>query len=170
MDNQGVKRIIKFLQINYKDSLTHPQYEQLRYLKSIENYDIRALRKVFSTAISIGVCPECEYCHQVINDVDELTIDHTIPRAHGGTDAIENLQPMHAKCNSAKGCSLPESAPTDALEQLVNTPRPRRHSGKRPIRPENVSGHSIEDLERKCKRIDEFHGCKYSIARTTKTR
>ena len=170
MNDKGVKQIIKFLQINYRNSLSQPQYEQLRYLRSIERYDIRALRKLFSTAISIGVCPECEYCHQVITDVDELTIDHTIPRARGGTDAIENLQPMHAKCNSAKGCSMPESTPTDALEQLINTPRPRRHSEKRPLRQENVTGHTVEDLKQKCKRVDEFHGCRYSIARATKTR
>ena len=168
MDNQGVKQIIKFLQINYKNSLTHPQYEQLRYLRSIENYDIRALRKVFSTAISIGICPECEYCHNVINDVNELTIDHTIPRAHGGTDAIENLQPMHAKCNSEKGCSMPEKA-SYTVEQALDT-RKRRRSEKRPMRQENVFGHSVEDLKQKCKRIDEFHGCRYSIVRTPKTR
>ena len=170
MDNQGVKRIIKFLQINFKNYLTHPQYEQLRYLRSIENYDVRALRRVFSTAISVGVCPECEYCRQVINDVNELTIDHTIPRSRGGTDAIENLQPMHAKCNSAKGCSMPKSAPVDPLEQLLNTQKPRRYSEKRPMRPENVSGRTIEELKQKCKRIDEFHGCRHSIIRTAKTR
>lgn len=31
------------------------------------------------------------------------TIDHIIPRAHGGDDSLENLQPAHVSCNSARG-------------------------------------------------------------------
>lgn len=29
--------------------------------------------------------------------------DHLLPRSLGGSDAIENLRPAHARCNSARG-------------------------------------------------------------------
>lgn len=31
------------------------------------------------------------------------TVDHIIPRSKGGTDAAENLQLAHARCNKVKG-------------------------------------------------------------------
>ena len=170
MDNKGVKQIIKFLQTNYKHALTNPQYQQLRYLRSIDEYSVRSLRKVFVTAISVGLCPECEYCHKIISDVDELTIDHTIPRAKGGSDNIENLQPMHAKCNSKKGSSMPQHTDDNTVEQLLKTPKPRRRPEKRPTRTESVMGHTVDELKQKCKRIDELHGCRYSVVRLQKVR
>lgn len=33
----------------------------------------------------------------------ELTLDHVIPRTHGGSNAIRNLQTMCLPCNQAKG-------------------------------------------------------------------
>ena len=42
---------------------------------------------------------ECAYC----GATDNLTFDHVIPRAHHGSDEIDNLQLAHASCNKRRG-------------------------------------------------------------------
>lgn len=37
-----------------------------------------------------------------------MTKDHIIPKAKGGKDTVENLQPMCVKCNKEKGCKYDE--------------------------------------------------------------
>jgi len=32
-----------------------------------------------------------------------FTIDHVVPREHGGTNDIDNLRPAHRKCNMERG-------------------------------------------------------------------
>ncbi|WP_130866647.1 HNH endonuclease [Acidipropionibacterium timonense] len=57
----------------------------------------------------------CHLCGQPIN-LDEPrhlddgrlnpaypSIDHLIPRSHGGTDDLDNLRLCHARCNSSRG-------------------------------------------------------------------
>ena len=169
MDDKGVKHIIRFLQRNCQCVLSKSQYEQLTYLKKVEYYGVQTLRKVFSIAISAGAYPECPFCKKPIYTVDELTIDHTIPRSKGGTDDIKNLQPMHGKCNFEKGCTMPNQ-PDSETQLLPKKNQKKRRAYKRPLRDESVNGHDVDDLNRKCKRIDEFHGCRYSIVRRGKAR
>lgn len=54
----------------------------------------------------------CQLCLEKIPDVGwdyespnprRLSIDHIVPISHGGSDAIGNLQPVHAACNTSKG-------------------------------------------------------------------
>jgi 5-methylcytosine-specific restriction endonuclease McrA len=35
------------------------------------------------------------------------TVDHVIPRSHGGEDNVENLRPAHLRCNSSRGNRTP---------------------------------------------------------------
>jgi 5-methylcytosine-specific restriction endonuclease McrA len=35
---------------------------------------------------------------------EDLTVDHVIPLGRGGSNAIENIQPLCAVCNGIKGC------------------------------------------------------------------
>ena len=55
---------------------------------------------------------ECHICHQLINpalrapDPGSYSIDHVLPRALGGSNALENLRPAHLGCNSRKGKRL----------------------------------------------------------------
>lgn len=44
-------------------------------------------------------------CLNCGSDVD-LTVDHILPKAKGGTDDMENLQTLCLTCNSVKGCRL----------------------------------------------------------------
>lgn len=48
-----------------------------------------------------GHAPYCAWCGLPI--VGTVSVDHIVPRSRGGTDDIDNLQPMHPACNSAKG-------------------------------------------------------------------
>lgn len=37
---------------------------------------------------------------------DDVHIDHVLPRLHGGTDALDNLQVAHSLCNTRKGARV----------------------------------------------------------------
>lgn len=50
----------------------------------------------------------CSICGQPITKKQKMSIDHHIPRMHGGTDYRENLFPAHQICNSIKGDLMPE--------------------------------------------------------------
>jgi 5-methylcytosine-specific restriction endonuclease McrA len=57
--------------------------------------------------------PVCWLCGGAI-DMDAprrsalgLTIDHVVPRSHGGQDSIENLRPAHYHCNVKRGARPP---------------------------------------------------------------
>ncbi len=167
MTSKGVKEIIKFLQHDYRANITKSQYEQLIYLRGVEYYGVRTLRKVFGIAISACAYPECEYCHKPITNIDDLTIDHTVPRSRGGSDAIENLQPMHGKCNSDKGCTMPTTHPSQSAS-LTKPKHPKHRSVKRPPRNENICGRDIDELAQKCERVDNIYRYRISAMRRKK--
>ncbi len=48
----------------------------------------------------------CVYC----GTKDSLTIDHVVPRSHGGRDSWDNLVTACQKCNARKGSMTPEQA------------------------------------------------------------
>lgn len=43
---------------------------------------------------------DCKLCGKPLND--DVTIDHIIEQADGGTDEISNLRLAHARCNAAR--------------------------------------------------------------------
>nr|WP_255216175.1 HNH endonuclease [Pseudenhygromyxa sp. WMMC2535] len=61
------------------------------------------------------------------------TVEHIVPRTHGGTDAVENLAIACSRCNQGKGSRLdhrPWSDPT--LQAVISTLRARRRARMRP--------------------------------------
>ena len=44
----------------------------------------------------------CHICHAAIEGMDDLHMDHVIPRARGGTHTYDNIRPAHQRCNLRK--------------------------------------------------------------------
>jgi 5-methylcytosine-specific restriction endonuclease McrA len=50
----------------------------------------------------------CALCGEGPREDDPWVADHRIPREHGGSDGIENLQPAHRSCNGRNGQAIGE--------------------------------------------------------------
>lgn len=96
----------KFLLVNCH-GMSAKQLAQMQALLAKYDYCIRDVKVVYRTAILNNVFPVCPFCNKVITSVQDFTVDHKMPRSHGGTDELSNLQPMQAVCNEKKGASLP---------------------------------------------------------------
>jgi 5-methylcytosine-specific restriction endonuclease McrA len=48
----------------------------------------------------------CALCGKDARDNDPWVADHFIPRARGGPDTIDNLQPAHRSCNGRRGQAM----------------------------------------------------------------
>ena len=68
-------------------------------------------------------------------DPERLVIDHVIPRRHGGTDDLSNLQPAHHRCNLRKG------------DKLISNQEFRSHGADRLARPSGFPERSTPDGE-----------------------
>ena len=82
-------------------------------------------RKIRKTALALVSIygDRCAKCGQRIDLTlrhpapGSLSIGHQLPRARGGSDAIENLRPEHLHCNTAAGARI-----TRAPRQPAVTP------------------------------------------------
>lgn len=63
----------------------------------------------------------CQYCHRQPGS-EELTIDHVIPRSHGGTSTWENCVLACIECNSRKADRTPVQARMP-LKKIPNRPK-----------------------------------------------
>lgn len=50
--------------------------------------------------------PQCFVCKKNIQSFSICSIEHVIPKCHGGTDGIRNLAISHKDCNSRRGSIL----------------------------------------------------------------
>ena len=68
----------------------------------------------------------CEYCHTAEQwQYVPFTVDHVLPLAQGGTDALDNLALACFHCNSRKASQLTATDPTTG--EVVSLFNPRRH-------------------------------------------
>jgi hypothetical protein len=47
---------------------------------------------------------ECWWCGCEFTDANPPTVDHVVPKADGGRDAVSNLVPCCKACNGSRGC------------------------------------------------------------------
>lgn len=73
---------------------------------TLSDYELRWFRSHKHTMYGVqeGRCNGCE----VLFPFRNMTIDHIIPRARGGTDDPQNLQLLCGACNSTKGTGTQE--------------------------------------------------------------
>ena len=65
-----------------------------------------------SEAEWLSLCENCAYaCLRCGRDDLKLTRDHVVPITKGGSDFIENIQPLCASCNSSKGTRVIDYRP-----------------------------------------------------------
>jgi 5-methylcytosine-specific restriction endonuclease McrA len=78
----------------------------------------------------VGRCIHCQTRVSVPLDVNErahATLEHIVPKSHGGDDALENLAVACRRCNQGKGKRLDHRAWNDPkLQQVIATLRLRR--------------------------------------------
>ena len=86
---------------NWKGGIT-PFYQQLRKQKLKENGGSHTLGEWETLKAQYNWT--CFHCNKVEPDII-LTKDHIIPVSKGGSDNIENIQPLCRKCNSKKWCT-----------------------------------------------------------------
>ena len=55
-----------------------------------------------------GICPKCGRKLSLKNPKSKsyLTLDHIVPKSMGGTNNLENLQPLCAACNYSKANNM----------------------------------------------------------------
>lgn len=66
---------------------------------------------------------QCQYCARVLPG-SQLSIDHVVPRSHGGDTSWENVVACCVRCNSKKGGRTPQQA----RMQLLSQPRKPRQN------------------------------------------
>lgn len=59
------------------------------------------------------------------NGLAHIEKDHVIPIYQGGSDSINNLQPLCAKCNSSKGSNISDWRPQ--LADFLNKELPKKY-------------------------------------------
>jgi 5-methylcytosine-specific restriction endonuclease McrA len=86
-----------------------PTSKTCKVCRRINRHGQRAIKLGYSgvfTAIEWReVCHKhnyrCVKCLKIV-DFELMTIDHIVSMLHGGTNTIDNIQPMCARCNSGK--------------------------------------------------------------------
>lgn len=73
---------------------------RIRLLNAIGTHTLKQWELLIELTGYICVC-----CKRPDSEI-RLTIDHIIPLIKGGTDNIDNIQPLCGKCNSSKGTKI----------------------------------------------------------------
>jgi hypothetical protein len=78
-------------------------------------------------ALHNGACAKC-------GSTNDLCIDHIVPLSKGGTNTIDNVQPLCRRCNTSKGNGTPDSPRTGGGACNSEVARANGRLGGRPRR------------------------------------
>lgn len=85
--------------------------------------------------VLVGKCIHCNRKLSLELDgapVTHATLEHIVPRTHGGTDELDNLAIACFGCNSGKGHRLDWRRPDDpTLQRVIGTLQERRRERRR---------------------------------------
>lgn len=87
------------------------------------------------TRVLYGKCIHCKTRHEIATDGTPLThatVEHIVPRHHGGLDTLDNIAVACARCNALKGTRhdcRPFDDPT--LQRVIATLEERRKARRR---------------------------------------
>lgn len=92
----------------HKNKARYAKYRRERFQQNPEHF--RAIRRAYTGTRSLRLRSRllalynsrCHICGRPITP-DHFSVDHIIPRAHGGTNEFANLAPAHRRCNSSRG-------------------------------------------------------------------
>lgn len=97
----------------------------------------------------VGKCIHCQTRLTVAASGEtgpDITIEHIVPRNHGGTDELENLALACARCNAQKGYRHDHRRRDDPkLTALIETLKARRMARFVPVRSSGSSSSSPTD-------------------------
>ena len=89
-----------------------------------------------------GKCIHCQRKLGLYADgtpINGATLEHIVPRNHGGTDDLENLAIACARCNSEKGLRHDHKRPDDPkLRQVIARLQARRRERYRRALPHSL--------------------------------
>ena len=97
------------------------------------------LAELAGTTVLTGKCIHCGARHVI--DLDgrprsRASVEHIVPRHHGGTDDLQNLAIACERCNFAKGTRLDARRRDDpTLQRVITTLQERRAGRMRPPLP-----------------------------------
>lgn len=82
---------------------------------------------------------KCIHCNTKLvvdlegREISQATVEHILPRTHGGDDSLENLAVACARCNGQKGVRLdPRRRDDPTLDRVISLLRERRRERMRP--------------------------------------
>lgn len=88
-------------------------WDRYRDKRIVYQSSIRAARYGATGSYSLqewlDICVKCDFKCIVCGEKKPLTADHIIPLSKGGSNNIENIQPLCKPCNSRKHNKLPEN-------------------------------------------------------------
>lgn len=82
---------------------------------------------------------KCIHCRRaIVVDLEggpsSATLEHIVPRTHGGDDSVENLALACARCNQGKGSRLDHRRFDDPkLQEVIATLKARREERRREV-------------------------------------
>ncbi len=85
----------------------------------------------------LALAGKCIHCsRRIVVSLDEApssaTLEHILPKNHGGTDALDNIALACRGCNNGKGTRLDHRPISDPkLQEVIRTLRSRRRKRRR---------------------------------------